>query len=178
MKADAGAVAKVGAEGWDAGVATGFVEALGFGLADAGFEEDEFVAEDAGVAFEGGDDEAAEALAAGRGDDVHALEFGAIRIEGAEGAASDGFVTAASDEEDAFVGAGFLRREGAGRASVASGYFGAESVDQLAGGRADGIFDGDGKGLNGSGRFAMLTFDHRNERFSDKSWCLSRRLHR
>ena len=108
LKADAGGIADVGAESGNAGVATGFVEALGFGLADAGFEEDAFVAECAGVAFECGDDEAAEALAANGGDDIHALELGTVGIEGTECAACDGFTAATGNKENTFFAGGLV----------------------------------------------------------------------
>ena len=108
MEADAGVVADVGTEGRDAGVAAGFVEALGFGLADAGLEKDGFIAEGAGVAFEGSDDEAAEALAASGGDDIHALEFGAVGIERTECAACDRFTAATGNEENTFFAGGLV----------------------------------------------------------------------
>ena len=144
LEAEAGGISDVWAEGWDAGVAAGFVEMLGVWLADAGFEQDCFVSESARVTFEGGDDEASEALAARGGDDIHALDFGAIVIERTQGAACDGVAIAARDEEDAFFDDGFGQGEWTGRAAVTFGHFGAERVDQLARGGTDRIFDGNG----------------------------------
>jgi hypothetical protein len=116
-------------------------------LVDAGFEAEARDASLAGVGFEMLEQQLAQALAAVRGADVHAFEFGVVGADELEAATAGGQVVLADDEEgDAFAEETFDAEAVAAFDGVELAEVIFELCDELCGGWGVGAFLGDDGG--------------------------------
>jgi hypothetical protein len=140
---NADGIADVVAECWDALVAARFVEALGLGLEQAGFQTDRLIAEFDCALFQKFKEPVRDAFATTGGGDIHPLDLGGVVVNSAERCTTDRLAAKTGHEEDRPWCGSFGRGKGTWRGTVSPGQFCAKIVDERPGCFANGVIRSD-----------------------------------